>query len=174
MRNIFIGLLFVFLDFNLNLGSSTIGLIPDFIGYILIYQGLGEISLLSGWFAKVRPWALGMIIYTAFLYALDLFGLWSGTSMSYVGILLGLASIGVSLYISYGIVMGVKDIEASEGRRLDGERLFQIWKVMAILSAASYLLLIIPALAMVSIIASLIVGIVFLVAFSRTKNLYYG
>lgn len=35
MRNIFIGFLFVFLDFNLSLGTSQIGLIPDFVGYIL-------------------------------------------------------------------------------------------------------------------------------------------
>jgi hypothetical protein len=140
-----------------------------------MYQGLGEISLLSGWFAKVRPWALGMVIYTAVLYVMDLFGLWAaGVSLPFVSILLGLASVGVSLYISYGSVMGVKDLEAAEGRHLDAEQLFKIWKLMAIFSVVTYVLIWVPALNILSIIAAFIIAIVFLVAFNRTKNLYYS
>lgn len=175
MRNIFVGLLFVFLDFNLDLGGARVGLIPDFIGYILIYQGLGEISLLSGWFAKARPFALGMIIYTAVLYAGDLFGTWGmQQNGSPLGVILGIISVAVSLYISYCIVMGVKDLEVTQERFLDGERLHSVWKVMAVLSVGIYVLMFVPVLAFLSMIALLVVGIVFLVAFNRSKNLYYG
>lgn len=180
MRNIFVGLLLVFLDFNLDIGITRVGLIPDFIGYILIYQGLGEISLLSGWFAKVRPFALGMSIYTALTYAGDLLGMWAQQNIWFISVLLGLVSVGVSLYISYGIVMGVKDLEVSEGRRLEGERLYQVWRMLAIFSAITYVLMAVPMLLMVmgvlafiGAIGAFIVGIVFLVAFNTTKNLYY-
>jgi len=44
MSRIFTGFLFIFLDFNLNLGNSQIGLIPDFIGYIIMLGGLAEMS----------------------------------------------------------------------------------------------------------------------------------
>ena len=67
MNNIFIGFIFVFLDFNLDLGSSRIGLIPDFIGYVLIYQGLKELSGQSRRFsnaALIRS-PSAMAVYTA-------------------------------------------------------------------------------------------------------------
>ena len=40
MSSIFTGMLLVFLDFNINLGRSKIGLLPDFIGYIVMAGGL--------------------------------------------------------------------------------------------------------------------------------------
>ena len=36
-------MIFVFLDFDLNIGNSKIGLIPDFIGYIYMYKGAAEL-----------------------------------------------------------------------------------------------------------------------------------
>ena len=40
MSKIFIGLLLVFLDFNLTFDTVTIGLLPDFIGYFILIGGL--------------------------------------------------------------------------------------------------------------------------------------
>ena len=37
-------MLLVFLDFSINLGRIRIGLIPDFIGYIIMVKGLSELS----------------------------------------------------------------------------------------------------------------------------------
>ena len=42
MRNILIGFILIFLDFNLNLGGSKIGFMPDFLGYIIVIKGLEE------------------------------------------------------------------------------------------------------------------------------------
>ena len=58
MRNIFVGLLFIFLDFNLDFGTTRVGLIPDFIGYIMVFQGLKELIFLSEHFAKAKPFAM--------------------------------------------------------------------------------------------------------------------
>jgi hypothetical protein len=171
MRNIFIGLLFVFLDFNLTFGASQIGLIPDFVGYILMIQGLAELQNLSPRFIKARPFALGMAVYTGILYMMDAFGIGIGSILSFT---LGLISTLISLYISYNIVMGVKDIEAMDGRDLNAQGLYSVWTVLAILSLIIYVLLIVPILNFLCMIAGLIAGIVFLVSFNRTKNLYYG
>ncbi len=171
MRNIFIGFLFVFLDFNLTLGASQIGLIPDFVGYILVFQGLTELEKMSARFIKARPFALGMAVYTGLLYALALFGIGTNDIVSFV---LGLVSTLISLYISYNIVMGVKEIEASSGRFLNAQGLYSNWTLLAILSLIVYLLLFIPILNVLCIIAGLVAGIVFLVSFNKTKNLYYG
>jgi len=172
MRKIMAGMVFVFLDFTINMEASRIGLIPDFVGYILIIQGLSELSPLSFRFEKVKGLSAVMAVYTAVLYALDLFGV-----LVDIGIFswaLGLASAIASLYISYNIVMGVKDIEAASGRYLDGAGLYATWKVYAAVSLAIHVLFLIPLLGILLIIAGLILGVVFLFAFNRTKNFYYA
>ena len=172
MRNIFIGLLFIFLDFNLDFGAMRVGLIPDFIGYIMILQGLKEIALLSEHFGKAKPFTIGMIVYTSVLYAADFFGLWTQNG-TIIALVLGLVSVAVSLYISYHIVMGVRDLEAEQERFLNGEKLYNAWKLLAIFSVIAYVLIIVPVLGLVSVIASFVFGIMFLVVFNQTKNLYY-
>ncbi|MGI5878089.1 MAG: hypothetical protein ACOX7W_05730 [Christensenellales bacterium] len=172
MNNIWIGLIFIFLDFNLDINASRIGLIPDFVGYILMLRGLAEMAQESPRFEKARPYAVGMAIYTAILYALDLFG-FSFTGGGYLAYLLGLASTAISLFISYLIVMGVRDIENRAGRYLRSEPLFGAWKVMAALSVALYVLMLIPVLGILCLIMGFIIYIYFLYSFNQSKNLYY-
>lgn len=172
MNNIFYGMLFVFLDFNIQFGTTTVGLIPDFIGYILIVQGLAELTAGDDRFARVRPTAIGMAVYTGVLYAMDLFGISPAMPPLFV-FLLGLASKLVSLYVSYNIVMGVNDLETLLGQDLNGRSLYTAWTILAVLSLAVYMLLLIPALGAICLIAGFVVAIVFLVALSRSKNLYY-
>jgi len=170
MRKIFIGMIFIFLDFTISLETTRIGLIPDFVGYIFLVQGLSELAAQSPRFEKVRPFATGMAIYTAILYALDLFGV--SILDGIVNWLLGLTSTVVSLYISYNVVVGVRDIEMTLSRDLNGSNLLSIWKVYAVVSLAIYILYLIPVINLLLIIAGFAMGIVFLIAFNRTKNLY--
>lgn len=172
MRNIFIGLLFIFLDFHFDFNATRIGLIPDFVGYIFMINGLNELTHKSMRFSKIRPFAVGMAIYTGVLYAFDLLAV--SVNLGGLSLLLGLASTIISLYISYNIVMGVKDIEVAYSQRLNGDHLLTMWKVVAVLSLAIYLLFFIPALGILCVIGNIVVAIFFLVAFNRTKNLYYA
>jgi hypothetical protein len=170
MKKIMIGLIMVFLDFNLTLNNNVIGLIPDFIGYIIMVKGLIEMTEESPLFPKVRPYATGMAVYTGILYALDLFGVI--VSLSFFTFLLGVISVTVSLYISYTIVMGVRDMEDRHGTDLNGEQLKSRWMIAAVFSIASVAALLFPVLAIIMLIAVVITSILFLVAFNRSKNLY--
>ncbi|OQB23558.1 MAG: hypothetical protein BWY11_01749 [Firmicutes bacterium ADurb.Bin182] len=171
MQKIFIGLLLVFLDFNLDIGASRIGLIPDFIGYIVLMNGLRELIGKSERFIKARPFAAGMFVYTLVLYIMDLLGV--SNQAQAIGYLLGLVSTIISLVVSYNIVMGVNDMEKEYGLRLNADGLFRTWRLLAFFSIAIYLLFLIPVLNIACIIGGFIIGIVFLATFSRTKNLYY-
>jgi len=173
MKNIFWGLLFVFLDFNLDLGSSRIGLIPDFIGYILIINGLNELSSKNNWFLKSKPYSIGMMIYTGIIYILDVFSI-SGSLGIVTNFILGLISTIITLYISYNIIMGIKAIEITEFRQLKTNSLYSSWKLLAIASIATFALLWIPYFNIITIIINLIINIYFLITFSKTKNLYYS
>ncbi len=170
MDHIFIGFLLIFLDFNINLGNSTVGLIPDFIGYIFLVRGLNSLHGESPLFAKAHPAAVGMGIYSALLYAGDLLGITA--ALGWLGIGLGLISTIISLYISYLIVMGIREMENNHSAKLNGENLQFTWKIMAIVQIATYITLLVPLLSLVFILASFILGIVFLVSVNTSKNLY--
>jgi hypothetical protein len=173
VNNIFYGLLFVFLDFNVTFGNSKIGLIPDFIGFILIFTGLKELSAGKDRFSHARPFAAAMAVYTGILYGMDMLGI-SYRLEALIPFALGLVSTLVSLYISYNIVTGIKDLEAALGQDLNSRPLYSMWVALAALNLAIYFLFLIPEINLLCIIAGLVVGIAFLVLFSKTKNLYYG
>lgn len=172
MKNIFIGFIFIFLDFHLNIGNSKIGLIPDFIGYIVMINGLVEMAGESTRFMKVKPYASGMAVYSGILYLLDLMGV--SMSLGALTYIFAIISTVISLYISYNIVMGVIDVEGNHSIFLNGERLKSTWTFIAVLDVLSFVLLLIPPAAFICIILSFIAAICFLIAFNNSKNLYYN
>ena len=165
------GFLFIFLDFSLNLGNSKIGLIPDFIGYIIMIKGLEEMAEESNFFIKIKPYVTGMAIYSGFLYFMDLFG--ASVSLGIMTYLFTLTSIVVSLYISYNIVMGVIEMEGTYHTFLNGNTLKSTWQFLAIFNVLSFVSLLILVAAIFFILATFVVAICFLVAFSNSKNRYY-
>lgn len=166
ISNIFIGMLLVFLNFNINIGASQIGLIPDFVGYIIMRKGLTELFSWSDKFPRVVPYVTGMAVYSGICYALAIFGV-------SISLILGLFSTVVSLYISYSIIMGIKDIELSKAQDLHSERLYSTWKLLALFSLVTYALLFIPGLSIIVMIAAFIIGVYYLIVFNETKNLFY-
>ncbi len=172
MKNIFIGFIFIFLDFHLSLGSSKIGLIPDFVGYIIMINGLAEMSGQSMRFMKIKSYASGMAVYSGLLYLLDLMGI--SVSLGVLTYIFAIISTAVSLYISYNIVMGVIEVEEKYNVRLNGDSLKSTWTFIAVLDVLSFVLLLIPPAAFICMILSFIAAIFFLFAFNNSKNLYYN
>ena len=172
MKSIFTGMLLVFLNFNLDIGAMRIGFIPTFLGYISMVRGLSELAGLSSQFSRVMPFSKGMIAYSAICYAMDLLGISSllGVPVSFT---LGLITTIVSLFISHGIILGIRDIETTRAQNLNSEQLYSTWKLLAVFSLITYMLFLVPVLAVVSIIVSFIIGIYYLFVFNKTKNLFY-
>lgn len=172
MKNIFIGFILIFLDFNLNRGGNAqIDLIPDFVGYIVMINGLKEMYSESTLFMKVKPYVTGMAVYTGVLYFLDLVGV--SVSLGVLTYVLAITSTAVSLYISYNIVMGVIDMEGKYNTLLNGDNLKSTWTLSAVFNVLTFVLMWIPPIAIICIIVSFIAAICFLVAFNNSKNLYY-
>ena len=102
---------------------------------------------------------------------MDLFGI--SASLGALSYILAIVSTIISLYISYNIVMGVKEIEEKYNAILNGDSLKSTWTLLAVFNIIVYISLLIPALAVICIIVTFIVAICFLVAFSKSKDLYY-
>lgn len=170
MNYIFVGLLLTFLNFDITIGDSIIGILPNFVGFIMIVSGLKELSKENSFFTKTIPFAKGMVVYSAILYALNLFGL-SGNS-SWIIALAGILATITDLYISYNIIQGIFDMEKAYNVDLNGSNLFRIWKPLAVLKVLSYIVLLVPMLAVIFIIATFVLTIIFMASFYTTKNNY--
>lgn len=169
MNHLFLGMLFVFLDFNLNFGRCTLGLLPDFVGYILLVKGLEELVPVCGKFAKAKPWALVMAVYTGGLYVLDLFSV--SLKLRILSWALGLVSTAASLVISYWIVGGIQEMENTHSWNLQGQKLKLMWTYMAVIQGICYVCSWIPVVGIIGAFGAFIMGICFLMAFYRTKVL---
>lgn len=166
MNKIFIGLLFIFFDFNFEFGASVIDIIPDFIGYIIIYMGVKELADESQIFKRAQTVAFIMCIYSIAEVWCNLLGF---RSVFYFTTIIGMAGY---LYLTYLIADGVMNLEGIYGTDLSGTRLKQAWKYLALFSVLTYLTFISPVLATIFLVISFIVAIVYLVRFNDSKNRY--
>lgn len=172
MKNIFIGFIFALLDFDLDIGRASIGLIPDFIGYILILNGFKEMSQHSSFFSMAIPRVQGMAVLSTVAYLIDLFG----ADLGIISTLIGLAGTILSIYIAYDTVKGIQDTERIYSINLNGQALRSAWNVWKVCTILSYILLVTLLFAIFSPIAafiSFIASVCFLVALNKSRNLYY-
>lgn len=165
MGKIFGGFLLTFLEFNLTMGSCTVGLLPDFVGYICILSGLVELADEGVSFKKAKPFAIVMAVYSAIIYILNFLGITSGLWW------LSIIATVCAFWISYQIIKGVSEMEERYHADLKSKTLNTTWLVMVIVQAVSFLTLVIPVLGLLSIVG-LIASIVFLIMFFQSCKVY--
>ncbi|WP_298035175.1 hypothetical protein [uncultured Dysosmobacter sp.] len=171
MKKLFWGLFFVFLNFNLSVNQHTLNLLPPFVGYYLLYQGTKELDGESQLFRNVRPFAVGMGVYTAILWLGDLLGVSGGSGV--IGGLLGLLAVLVGLYICWALIQAVRDMEERRGADLNSAAMRRAWIVLAVSQAACWLCVwLLSGLAILGLIAGLIGIILLLMAFWKGQKLY--
>lgn len=168
MQNIFWGFLFVMLDFNLNIGVSTIGLIPDFVGFWLLNKGMSELSTESDIFSKKSGLALILMACSLVIYVIDLMGL----SLGLLGLIIGIAMTIAKLYLEYQILMGMFELEEYNNTHLGADDCKTKWIFVMVMIVLNFVLVWIPLINIVGIIVAFIMCIVFLVSVSTFKNNY--
>ncbi len=167
MRKIFAGLVFVLLDFHIGIGRVRIGLLPAFVGYILVYRGLKELCFESDFFRKPLPFAAGMGVYTGILYVCDLSGT-AGPGQ----LLLGIAALLIQFYIEYRVLQGILVLEQKYCGDLSGSPL-KIMLLIRFIGNAAILYCSIRGIAILPLtIISICVHIAYLVVFGRMSKRY--
>lgn len=167
MKNIFIGYILIFFHLKIN----GFDLLPDFIGYILIVIGLGQLAAESEQFVKAKSWAVIMTIVSVFSCIVGLFGGGYNFALS----LVSLVFCCIGLYLMYLIGHGISETEKNRGIDLGGENFLKLWKVQAALTLSCQVLSLILSeitLVLVSIlgVCAIIANIVFLVYLHRARK----
>lgn len=181
MGRILIGLLFVVLNFNVSLNYHTLNLIPNFVGYILIVLGCGELSGESGYFSRARVPAAVLAVLEGFNFLMNLFGL--GIMSITVNIiraaynLSGLISIAGTagfLLTTYLIVYGISDIEQNRNEYLASDSLKTYWLLSAAAHTVAYafLFLMLETPAFIMSIGAMVFVFLFIFSFYKTKRMY--
>ena len=168
MNKLFWGFFFLFLNFSLNMNGASLQLLPDWVGFILLYLACNELEGESELFAKPRPFCIGLAVYTGILWLMDLLGI--GANLGVVSWILGLAATCLNLYVSMLIIDAITNVEMHRNYDLCAAHLRKVWKVLAVCTIAANVLLIVPAVAVVCIIATAVASIVFLVAVHKTRK----
>lgn len=169
MGKFFWGFFFIYLNFNLSVNAHTLNVLPEFVGYFFLLQGLRELEEESGVFSGVRPFAVGMAVYTGILWVGALLGV-TGTG-SWLSTLLSLVSTAVSLYISWATIQGVREMEERHQADLNSTGMSLAWTVLLVANIAVYVMtLFLSVAAVVALVAALVGIILLLVAFWRSKE----
>ncbi len=180
MKKLFWGFFFVFFNFHLSINQYTLQLLPDFVGYLLLFQGAKELETENRYFKNIQPFTVGMAVYTAILWAGELLGL-GGSGMSHQTLMgiLALISTAVALYISWVVVQGVLEMESRRAADLNGGTLYQWWKGLAVLRIAGWLLgrmasltnaAAVAVLATALAVASIVLNMLYLIAWWRAAK----
>ena len=133
-------------------------------------KGLEEMAPESAFFARSKPWALGLAVNTGVLFGAALLGM--SAELGILGWVLGLAATVASLMVSYWIVKGVRQTELVRGFDLQSARLKDLWVAMAVVNLLCYLIGWVPLVGWIGSIAGFLIGVCYLVAFYRTKKRY--
>lgn len=178
MKKLFWGFFFICLNFNLTFNGHQLNILPDFVGYILLIRGMGELAAESAFFERARPFAAGMAVYAAILWIGALLGV---TSDGWIASLLELATTVLALYISWLLIRGVLEMEERKAADWGGKPLLGRWKLLLCVQIVSRLLGLMADLANLGVIFTLvaavsIVGMVclilYLLAWYRVWNAY--
>ena len=192
MKNMFVGLLLIFLDITLNISlgwQGTLDILPDFVGYILILRGAGEMAEVSPSFAKINPAVWAATAVSAISFLLNLFGLSAallsdGLPAQILQTAILLAEEILLFWVTWQMASGIRDMEYHYGTWMNAEDVTVAWKLMVGFYAAGFVfsrlaVLLMAPLNLVAtlflillVIGNVAVNIFFLVQFYKAKKAY--
>ncbi len=158
------GFLFIMLDFKI----CGFDIFPDVIGFILFAMAFSQLKEHSQHFSKAST----LNIFTIILSIFSIYEVKNNNSgitfgiLGPFGILVGLASLILTLYVIYNLFMGMKEMLNNHDKHLLAEEAYNRWnqyKELTIATILAFIVIFIPVINILYVLAIFIFGIVFLV-----------
>ena len=132
MTYLFWGFLFTFVDLTLKgeaLGgfftNYSVGVVPDFVGFLLLWKGITTLVPESNVFKKLVPSSIVLIFVSVAIYVTDFFKVFAEDNM--VMFAVGIVYTAVKLFFCYCVIRGIGDIEIKRNAELYSNKLFRAW-----------------------------------------------
>lgn len=171
MRKIFIGLIFILLNFNLTLGNQyVINLIPNFIGFFLIAKGCGHL------FEQTRiqeyqetqklSFILTGISFLSFIG--DLMGI--GSINQLFATLIGIFNLVLLLYLLYRLTKSIINTQEFNLPEYLTTQLNNAFKWIVIANILAYLMIFFPLLAIIILLVALVAHILYIITIHKISK----
>ena len=169
MSKSLLGLIFLFFNFTLFFGIIEFNILPDFVGYILLYFGAKELGKRSIKFNNVA-----LIAAISFFISVILsFIAYLSTGISdNVFELLSILTTCIVILLLYLFVRGIKDLEKIDDNNYGSKFLFISWMLLTAFALISYLILLLPDLTSILAIVNICSHILFISSFYRSTKMY--
>ena len=172
MGSIFVGLLFLYLDFHITISDQyIIGFMPTFVGYLLIRSGVMNLEEENSVFIddKSKMGIIFMLAYSVVMYVFDLLGVSVGISRetipSLIFSLVDITSMFVELKVIIGIIDMLREVEIIRNLDLMTNKLRDTYMRAFIVSIVFLVVLLVPVLNIVLIIPAALITCIFNIIF---------
>ncbi len=173
------GMALVIFDFNLSAGGTTVGILPDTVGYLLLLLSLEK----DGIFQKKRDMRRILAAAAAVnlvIYVLNLSGA-AGWAQGWVTTGMDILSFGIEVTVTWMYIRQLRTFDLTV-KQQDARRLFSAWRLYVIFETVSFLSILSPASAMLLFGFAIVADIYFLVMLFRymrhvvrgIDGIYYG
>ncbi len=137
MIRLAIGMLFILVNFAPEIGSLSINLLPEFVGYIFILSVSDKLAKKSDYFKGLSGLLFAMIVYKVVDYIVMMFALDKGiiaTVFFWIGIIMTV----ISLIIQFRVYCGIDEIAYDDDVRVNTSKIFLFFKIQVVFTILSY------------------------------------
>lgn len=166
MDRLFAGVFFLLFDFNLTLNGHSIGLLPDFVGYLLLFALSDRLLEQSPALKKCRRISAWFGAYSLFSYLLTLLVAQPDPLLRY-GI--GLVEMVFRLYFLYQLVQGLQQLEIARSITLYTASLQKRWALVTAFQVFSLMLIYSLLISALCSVISFVGGILFVYTLNTAR-----
>lgn len=172
MNKLLIGALLLLVNLSLkNQAGNAFDLAPDFVGYLLMLFGAKEVGHWSKNFRKLEKTAVFFAIYAGINWLRDAVNV-TGGGFSFMGIVLGIMAVVIRMISLRWIIKGFFAVEAQTDFELKTSTMNNLWYALTVISVINTFVGIAPVVREISGIATVLLAVLFMAAFFRTKCYY--
>lgn len=177
MKLIFWGFVFIFLDFSITFNGVEFDLLPDAVGYLLVFLGAHQMRKESDSFARIRPIALVLAVINFVALIINPFGpieLTYSQPTTLAVTVFTLLIFFLYLYLLWQLVCAAADLEQYYGCPFGAHRMRIIFFIHAggVLAPLLAQTMFLMRLAMVIVLVSGIAAVLLLVLLWRAAKTY--
>ncbi len=138
MIKLAIGMLFILMNFSLDIGDLSINILPEFVGYLLFLSAVDKLKTKSSYFDKMSGLLFFMSMYKIADYIVSMLNINSGTiaTVFFYG---GIVTTILGLIIQYRVFCGIDEMAYNDDVRVKTGRLFVLFKIEVVLTVLAYL-----------------------------------
>ena len=167
---ILIGLLLITFNYGIQIGPTEIGIIPDFLGYWLMFNGVASLEEKSPLFASARFSVFVTMIASVVVYVIRALGL--HTVLGIVMWLVDFAMAALSIWVTHNIVISMADVEKRYKVSLVADIMNQAWGIRAAFVVMANVAVFVPMASGILNVIAVLTGLWFIIVFLQAKRLY--